>query len=479
MHTVSSIDSLDALLADTLRYVPEVGDDLQALVESMRAAAALNLQGDRRLMGIDITNTHTNLTNVIAMRRLGIDTPDVTAAARDADLLVRDMTRRARGLLAHRAQSVAIHAAVAKTRVEDDPHDVTDTLRFITASNAPAPSDGPGVVVPLASSLGVDDPHAYGRIVGRMVAADLDTTLPAAPRGAAVLPVGSFARFQPGQSFLIHHQGAGFLDRFTPPPASPTPTHTTTLIDPVDEVTVHGPAVLSIAQPDDQGVLAPLHQSLTFLESIDREGIPEGKLNYAGRSPIGMAFGAYLFFLGFSATNIIPTLEANPQDPGAWAGLISLGAVFAVLLPFLLRSLWKRSKIWNQSYAKVQALLDQRPAPVADRSITDLLARLCARHPTFRHSLNTRNERFQHPLVPLVHLGEDGTIPSGMLTMPRALSTMVEEGDGWNALPASRVKALHAHDIAVMHPLLALPSPAPLDTTVVSLEGARRASAVL
>lgn len=454
------VDALESLIGDTEHLVPEVGADLARLVQGLRTVIALDLQGDRRLLGIDAANTINTLTNLIAMRRAGVDTPALTEAARDGDLLVRDMCARADRLVADKAQSIAIHAAVSKHRTEDSPQDLTRELRLIAAAPAPKASDTPGLLVAIEDIHSPQTPGAYGRVSGSILTYPVAKDLPAAPRGAAILPLGSVVRFQPGESFLIHAQGTGFLDRFTPPTAGTTVT--TTLVEAQDEVIVHGPAVLSCAPHEDTAILSQAEEAGAFLTAINKAGIDQSWINSIG-SPLGFWMGTTMIATGSSF--IASNAEINAAISSGQPSLIPLVtfvfpaivSVITALVSFPMS--YNRHRAWMDSKSKVADLMQRMPPSIINRTISKRVESFAQRYPG---ALPPGT-----PQQNLPNTGEQGcTLPTNLPTMRKRMYTKITGGDGFNLHPPRQIQAMNAKDVAVMEPLLSLPAPS-LDNGVV------------
>lgn len=495
IHTTDNVAALHALVPGTERFIPEVGDDLQRLVQALRTVASLDLRGDRRLLGLDAANTVESLSAILTMRQAGVDTLALNTAAQDADLLVRDMHARADRLIAERAQAIAIHASVSKTRMDDAPQDVTRELRILAAAPTPtrSRSDRPGVVLGikhlhsprthspqeerrgLLTSLvqmslrALRAPCTYGRVSGRVFACTVARDLAAAPQGAAILPEGSVVRMQRGDALLVHAQGATFADRYTPP--TPAMSVSTLLVEAQDDdVEIHGPAVISIAHPEDATFLSEAHATHAFLTAVQKTAIAESPGNHIGR-PLALWLGFSAGFAGMAAlpivilpTLIIPDHTPSPQNVEFLTAVMAGVAVVCTAL-----GIWAflaargRYKAWKVAQAAVATLVAQQPHSSRTGTITQRAAAFLQRY------TGVLSSRQAGDADVLMVKGHKRMIPGHLPVLHTLFGRAIRTGDGLNIAPPDTIQALHEHDVAVMQPFLALPAPSPIDQVVIPM----------
>lgn len=414
---------------------------LRSLVASIDVVERLGLRVDRRFSSLDLPNLIQSMETIVALQEVGLNGPEVEATVRDTILLVRDMDHRAARALEGYVQQAAIHASVAAHRAtSNEPLDVTQSLRVITAAPTPLNSDAPGVLVAVAPLAGTISDKPYGRISGRALAHPQPDTLQAAPEGATILPEGTLARFQEGDTFFVYAQGARQGDRFNAPNATNN-VYAVLVEAQTGGAVVHGPAVLS-SDDAHKGMLSDAkmseevlttvqkmvlhHRSIFFLDALMALGL----LSIIPLACLTLFHDAFMTAMAIAMGVTVTAMAAQ-------------GVSYVVQKVRALRATARHlttipERFYNgSSYARVAAFLKRTPqdGPGNPFSIKSLVHK----------QLGWRIESQRS----LLEFGQGMLVADG-------------KHDGINIIPASHVQAAHPDDVQVMRPLLALPAPDPI-----------------
>lgn len=267
-HDVA-IAELEKRIPQISRFIPEMRESLPLLLKDLQSIIRLDIPRDRKLLGIDLENLVTGISDVVAMRETGQDPASLTLAIIDLQRLATDMRARAARALNNAAEDIAINASVSARAARDDvePEDLTREFREICAAPAPTlQNDGPGVMLDTNLRSGE---LKYGRVSGDHLYAErqfLRTSC--APRGAVILPAWAVARFEKCDTFLLYTDGKTQGDRMKAP--SDGETAMEVIVEAGEGgATVYGPAILA-AIPDAQGVLSEAVEAYEHVTAFQR-----------------------------------------------------------------------------------------------------------------------------------------------------------------------------------------------------------------
>jgi len=417
MH--ASLHTLAHLSANTT-HLPEAAPTLTALGKALHALDALGIAPDRRLMGIDLDNLVQGFSRVVEMRAASTNPDGVDAAVADLLMLARDMHARATAALGQSAQTLALHAEIAARHAT--PHashtpDVTPAWRVVAAAPTPPQSSPPGCVLPNPHA---QNPQAFGRITGHAYIHELRTPQEAARHGAVLVPPGAVAHFAEGDTFALYGQGA------MPGTAFRTPKRNTLVRPLLVEVArggavVHGPAVLA-TDSLPKGLLEAAWQQNQHAST------PDGTRSVPTTSDVPVLAGTIVGLATVAATSLLGFSEGVQQ--GASPSEMQNIAMSSMVVGFFLAAMAgpltgaflyyaeQHYRMWRQKrnplHARVIAFLQEHGVAIPD-----------------------------------------GDTPVSLWPVWRIDGPT----DGINVLPSAQIEALHAHDLRVLQPLLALPAP--------------------
>ena len=410
-------EAFGARVAHLEPFLPETGGNLSLLVRDLAAVDRLGIPRDRRLLGVDLSNLAEGIDRISAIRQHGQDTQELAQAAMDLMRLAMDMRVRAAKTLRNESQEIAIHASVAAMASPQDhaPIDLSQTFRLLASAPAPSDSDRPGMLLDTGFAAG-----CFGRLSGMFYTVKSATPLAsaAAPIDAVILPMGSVACFEPGETLRLFSHGLGGGDRFREPKKSEDLLEYLVEAGP-DGLVLHGPAVIGRSDMP-AGTLSGLARTVGEITRFtDVRDAPHNQPVAGG------------VMLGWAATGVFPAaLAAGAVIPG-YAGL-AVGATMVASV-----GAWGLGAWSAQKRAAKQAALPLFPQNLRNGQFQRLLASL-------RPDLNTK---------------ELGDIENGA-DLPDTIKSLVQVNRDFNALPATRIAAEPGQGLPVMVPLAALPAPA-------------------